>query len=316
MKFSNAHDSRSRTTPVLLAANPLHGLWPHSTPSHPFTFMPDRHGVTPVGRLTAHFLSDGRFRPPLVVVSELALAAALAETEACRERGVRLVVVPADSRNGVSAVLSSIIAGVREEPLVFVPGSLEIQPGRDATSQFHAAAQAASKSGKAVAFVRKARSSEREICLEAGDRHATGFRQASRALQPESDAGQVAAEMGALFALAGPVSICARRFLEIVGQVQPTLLQGCANALALGERTGSVIKPHNGYLSLFTGAGIAEIMAARPETVLLHPAGESMKVIRSWLDLPNEQAYAAGGLRQGKLDILRGATNIKANVSS
>lgn len=122
--------------------------------------------------------------------------------------------------------------------------------------------------------------------------------------------------MGALFALAGPVSVGARRFLEIVGQVQPTLLQGWANALALGERIGSVIKPHNGYLSLFTGAGIAEIMATGPETVLLHPAGESMKVIPSWLDLPNEQAYAAGGLRQGKSDILRGATNIKANVSS
>lgn len=297
MKFTAAHQSRTRAAPVILAANPLHGLWPRSTASHPYSLMPDRNGTSPVGRLCSLFHADALFAPPLVIVTESALEAALDATSDCRAKGARLVIVPADSRNGVSAVLSAILATRKgdDTPLVFVPATLEAPSGSELTTLFHTAGTMASRARKAIAFVRRARAQDREICIESGDRHPSGFRQAERALAPEGDAGEAAREMGALQALAGPVVVGARHFLDIVAGVQPTLLQGCANALALGETEANVIRPHSGYLSLFAGAAIADVIAARPREVLLHPAGESMKVVRSWLDLPVDATYVARG---------------------
>lgn len=293
MKFTCAMDGRRRTTPVLLAANPLHGLWPHSTPSHPYSLMPDRNGITPVGRLSALFLGDARFNPPILVVSEIALEAAIDVTETCRSRRARIVVVPADSRNGVSAVLAAILVANDDSSLIFIPATLDVVPGHDFATLFHLASITSRKTGKAMVFARRSGRKDKDFGLEAGDRHPAGFRQVTRALPANSDAAMAAAEMGLLHAIAGPVAVSAQNFLEIIRDVQPTLLQGCANALALGENRSTIIRPHPGYLSLFTGAGIAEIIASRPSSLLLHPAGETMKVVSSWLDLPADTAYAA-----------------------
>lgn len=302
MKFTTVHRTRARAVPVILAGNPLHGLWPRSTPSHPYSLMPDRNGETPVGRLCALFGADSAFAPPLVIVSEQALDAATDAFVTCGADKARLIVVPADSRNGVSATLAAIAASKQDDdvPLLFVPATLDAPANRELAALFLSAAAIAVKTGKAVAFARRARAQERAICLTAGDRHPSGLRLAECALSPDGDAGEAAREMGALQALAGPVAVNARRFLDIVGDVQPTLLQGCANALALGDADGGVIRPHRGYLSLFAGAGIAELVAARPQELLLHPAGEAMRVVRSWLDLPAEATYAGGRRDPGR----------------
>lgn len=285
---SSSRQDAFRPTPVILAANPLRGLWPRSTPSMPYSLAPGRGGVSPAARLIALFLDDGRFEPPVLVASDLAVQAAAGTLRAFRDRGVRLIIVPADARNGISAVTAALEAAALDSGrvLLFVPATLNPDDGDDIAGLFHAACVSARQESRAVVFARRPRRREAAIRFVTAARPAiTGLRQVERVSEADAEAEIVAAEADVLRVAAGPVAVPARMFLDIVARTAPRLLQGCANALALGERRGGALRPHAAYLSLFSGASIAEIMAAEPASLLLHPAGETLRIVRGWADL-------------------------------
>ena len=284
-----SHNTENLPVPVILAANPLRALWPCSTPDLPYSFAPDASGISPVRNLVETFLNHPGFVAPLLVVSDKALTAAVAELRYFKERGVRAIVVPSDSRNGAAAVLAAIEAGSpgHDPALLYVPATLKTTDLAGFARMGAEACEIARQRNRAVMFAARALDAQPGLHLKSGARDQfSGFLKVEKAWkQTDTDQAAAAREFGELFRLSGPVAAPASLVIAQSSKILPTLVSACTNALTLADRAGCAIHPNAGFLSLAGAESIAGILVAEPETLLICQASVDMRVVQSWNDL-------------------------------
>lgn len=282
--------------PVILAANPLKALWPCSTPDLPYSFAPDGNGASPVRLLLECFFEHPGFAPPVLVVSDRAMASAFADLRTYKNRGLRVIVVPAASRNGVAAVLAALEAAKpgNDPTLLYVPATLKTTDMKDFARLGAEACAIARRRNRGVIFAARARDAKHGLHLKSGVRDlSSGFLKVEKAWkQTDTDHAAAAREFGELFRLSGPVAAPASLVLARSAQLLPTLISACTNALTLAGRAGCAIHPNGGFLSLAAAESIVGILVAEPETLLICQAPADMRVVRSWTDLEPEDIAA------------------------
>ncbi len=284
-------DSAARTiVPVVLANRDLQSLWPWSVPGRPFAFQSPADGRAPVAELIdAIARCDGYERPWLVVSPHMLPAA----NEILGSRGksaVRIMTVPANVRSGVPAVLAALQTAheSRNSILAFLPATLAIDGDAHRYLKRIATENAAAvENGYTVIAARRAEPGDDGILFQAGaSKPDTGFREVERCLFADNpDAIEAACDQRAAWIATGPVITMAGRLLEMTSTLNAMLLQACQNALKAGDISASVVYPEQNFLSLVPNQSVGRILAGHARSVLLDPAGNTLRVVRSWADL-------------------------------
>lgn len=283
--FPKAED---RPVPVIIASNPLAGFWPRSTPERPWCFRRSGAAQSPVERLLEQFLEDPRYGAPILVVGELALRAATEQAASWRDRGLQVLVVPADTRNGTAAVLALLEIAMRRRRsrAVFVPASLHVEGGVPPVGILAGNAALMPPEKLAMIFTRHARENDAGPAYVRGALRSGGLHDVQTILLPgDTEARETALAANDLHVATGPVVCQARAFIEALEETAPMLLKSAASALQHADRSGAIVRPHPGFLSLVASLGVTDLLASRPRGLVLNAAGEQMRTLGGWADM-------------------------------
>lgn len=291
-----------RPVPVIIASHPLAGFWPRSTPERPWCFRRSGKAQSPVERLLEQFLEDPRFSPPVLVVGELAVRAATEQTASWRERGVHVLAVPADTRNGTAAVLAALeIAARKRRALVaYLPASLDMDDGLSPVDALARGTAMLPRNRMAMIYTRRARPSDRGTGYVTGSFLGGSLHEARSVLPPSAaESRELAMAANDLHIPTGPVVCRLDTLIEMVQHVAPMLFKSAISALQHADRTGMIIRPHPGFLSLVAGFGVGDIMASQRSGVVLNTLGEHMRTLRGWADIDPAEESGAAPIRIG-----------------
>jgi len=280
--------SVAKPVPVIMASNPLAGFWPRSTPERPWCFRRSGQTQSPVERLVEQFLEDPRFGAPVLVVGELALRAATEQTASWRDRGLQVLVVPSDTRNGTAATLAMLeIATRRNRCLaVFVPASLHLEGGASPAGILAENAALMPPDKLAMIFTRHAGAAGTGPAYVRGALFAGRMHHVQTILTADdADGRETALAANDLHVPTGPVVCHSLALIDALRQAAPMLLKSAANALQHADRSGPVIRPHPGFLSLVVSHGVTDLLAGHPHDLILNSAGEQMRTLGGWADV-------------------------------
>ncbi|MCB1426274.1 MAG: cupin domain-containing protein [Brucellaceae bacterium] len=281
-------EAAAKPVPVIIASNPLPGFWPRSTPERPWCFRRSGAAQSPVEKLLEQLLDDPRFAPPILIVGELALRAATEQTACWRERGLLVLVVPSDTRNGTAAALAmlEIAARRRRSCAIFLPASLHVDSG-GSPADILAQAAATFPSGKqAMIFTRHARQDDTAPAYVRGALIGGRLHHAQVILPPEEkEARETALAANDLHVPTGPVLCHSHGFSDALREAAPMLLKSAVSALQHADRNGAIIRPHPGFLSLVASHSVTDLVGVRPQDIVLNAAGEQIRTLRGWADI-------------------------------
>ena len=273
--------------PVILASHPLKRFWPRSSPERPWCFRRGTALHSPVETLVESFCADGRFAPPLLVCSELSVRAACEQTSTWRDKGVKVLAVPADTRNGTAAALAALeLASLNNRRgLLFIPATMVSGEGTSLPGLLADSIAALDDPNTALIQTRAMRSGDTGPAFQSGRILSRGrFHTVGdvRMIGPDDDEP----EIGDAFQVpVGSFYSPAPVFMDALRDAAPVLLKSAVNALHLADRVGSVVHPHSGFLSLMTGYTAADFLIAGRARILLQPVGDRLRSLNSWADL-------------------------------
>ena len=274
--------------PVILANHPLKRFWPRSSPERPWCFRRGAQAQSPLEYLLESFCSDSRFAPPLVVCSDSSIRAASEQTAPWRERGVKMMTVPQDTRNGTAAAMAAIelSATSSRRGLLFIPATMIATDGENLPDLLARSIATLADPSAVLVQTRSNRPGDSGIAFDPSHSF-QGGRLLSVAGIRTLDTDELDPALSGTPGLQVPVGtfFCqAPVLMDALKEAAPVLLKSAVTALQLAERTGSVIHPHSGFLSLSTGYSAAEFLLAGKARILLQPVGNRLKSLNGWAD--------------------------------
>ncbi|MCB1381337.1 MAG: phosphomannose isomerase type II C-terminal cupin domain [Notoacmeibacter sp.] len=277
----------AQPVPVILASHPLKRFWPRSSPERPWCFRRGTGAHSPVERLIEAFCADKRFAPPLLVCSELAVRAACEQTSTWRERGVKVLAVPADTRNGTAAALAALeLAALNNRRgLLFVPATMVAGDGSDLSAFLAESIASLEDPHAALVQTRAAQPGDAGPAFATGRSLSRGRFHTVGDIRILGDGESAPAEAGPLQVPVGSFYCPAPVFMDALRDAAPVLLKSAVNALQLADRVGAVVHPHSGFLSLMTGYSAADFLIAGRTRILLQPVGGRLRSLNGWADV-------------------------------
>ncbi|MFP1633391.1 phosphomannose isomerase type II C-terminal cupin domain [Zhengella sp. ZM62] len=280
--------SDAKPVPVIMASNPLAGFWPRSTPERPWCFRRSGNTQSPVERLLEQFLEDPRFGAPILMVGELALRSATEQTASWRDRGMQVLVVPSDTRNGTAATLAILEIAMRRRRsrAVFIPASLQVEGGASPAGILAENAALMPPDKVAMIFTRHAGAADTGPAYVRGALFAGRMHHVQTILSSaDGEARDTALAANDLHVPTGPVVCHSHGLIEALQQAAPMLLKSAASALQHADRSGALVRPHPGFLSLVASHGVTDLLAGHPNDLILNAAGEQMRTLGGWRDM-------------------------------
>jgi mannose-1-phosphate guanylyltransferase len=290
--------------PVIIASDPLPGLWPLSTRERPFVFRRAADGISPVHSILQALSQRPEFPLPILFAPDTAADAVLEELADISPRP-RVVFVPATDNPGCIAVLAALMnmGTTHARQLALIPANFRAHNFDAILDGICLMAQRSAETGLPVAFVRPVRARgecvDSDIVLEASGREEKSLLPVGRVLTPARFSSNIEAliEMTAVVRSLGIFLGDGEAILSRAATAHPDAFGACRLALAHADRNGSQTRSRLEFLSLARAVMIDDLIGASSLDLILHPVADTATLVRTLADITPEDAVNAAKSR-------------------
>jgi hypothetical protein len=288
--------------PVIIASDPLPGLWPLSTRERPFVFRPDASGVSPVRRILQALARRPEFPAPILFAPDSAAEAVMGQVSGILPQA-RTVFVPSIDNPGCIAVLAAMMnaGSAHSRQLALLPANFHSPNLHAILDNVRQMAERSDTLGMPVAFVRRVRAADEcapgDIMLEITGREDTSRLPIGRVMSEAKFGSDCEAliEMSAIARSMGIYIGHGDAILRRAASAHPTAFEACRLALALADQNGSRTRSRLEFLSLARGIMIGDLIGTASLDLILHQVADTVTLTRALSDI--EPCQAATGIQ-------------------
>ncbi len=231
------------------------------------------------GILLEQFSDVSKFAPPIIVMPSG--SEAFAEAISGHNTELSVLIVPQRTGDATATLLASLARPVRSRCPIFalIPAEIALESPQDIAALIHQAQISALSSGKTVVFARRTGEQDRDIAFEASapDLSTNLLTVQASGRADDSERFGVAMEMGQLYCANGPIVLSETALFDAARQYTTAVISSCSSAMAVASRRDRILTPNARFLSLVPCQQLVELLAHRPEKLLLHTGGKLFK---------------------------------------